>query len=636
MGLAMIPSPRGQRRVALLVGAILAPALTLAVLSWRSLRQEREERRAELVRLASSAASAALHGLEREIAELAERTWRSAGNTVENVAGTAAGGGGIFCVRNAEGRMIYPRPLETDSPSLEERIRRENPDLLHSLSGALQTEFARADPGEASVQYRKLEDQVETASTHVALLHARARAASRSGRKEDARALYERLSREPETAGAESGIPYQVLATVRLIELDPGPDRLEAFHQALARHAIPGHARLFLLGDLPKGLNLGEPIASARALERLEGLVGRGGAPEDEIVRIDERPFLLSYRAFPGGSAGAAIRLESFPSPPAREALLPADAIACEIEKIDPPAVGEVLVRQASPALPTLAVLARLVDPARLEVPRSRLALTGGLVACLVAALLFGTFALLRTVRRELAVAQLKSDFVSGVSHDLKTPLTSIRMFAEMLADGRVTGEEKRRDYQHLIHRESLRLSRLVENVLDFSRIEEGRKTFAFSEHHLKDVVASAVETFRALSDGQSVRIRTDLSGDPLVARLDRDAVLGAILNLLDNALKYGGEAKEIEVALVRTGSHGEISVRDQGPGIPEAERERLFEKFYRGSRAVAGPAGGAGLGLTLVRHVMEAHHGSVRAESEPGKGSRFVLSLPLCPESSS
>jgi len=239
---------------------------------------------------------------------------------------------------------------------------------------------------------------------------------------------------------------------------------------------------------------------------------------------------------------------------------------------------------------------------------------------------------MLRTVRSEWRLAKQKSDFVSGVSHDLRTPLTSIRMFAEMLESGRETDESQRREYHRLIHRESVRLSRLVENVLDFSRIEEGRKTFTFQNTSLKDVIASAAETFRFCVEGLDLTV--GLPEDPLPARVDPDAIVAAILNLLDNAVKYGGG--KIDLSLVRRGELAVISVEDSGPGIPAEERGRIFEKFFRGSSAVAGPAGGAGLGLALVRFTVQAHGGSVSVESEAGKGSRFLFTVPLCPASSS
>lgn len=619
---------RRPKRLFLLASAIVAPAVVLAVLSWRSFGQERQERRGEVLRLASLRARAVTRELEDELQKIVDEAWRPVGSTIEEVA-AAGGRGSIAAARTSGGNWIYPHTLDSDLPSLEHRLRRENPDLLPAFSAAVALEFGADGGGTAAERYGRLESEVESSGTRGALIHARARAAWRAGRQDEARGLYQRLDREYGDSLSESGLPYRVVAQSRLLQMEPTPERVAAFQRTLGAAGIPGHARVLLLREAAAG----PAMADARALAKLEELILVEEPPAATLTRIDDRAYLLSVRALAGGRAGVAAPLEGFP----RTALDERDGIACEAEGVGRSRrAGEVLLRQSSEVFPSLTVAARLVDPTRFDVPRHRWLLTGGILACLFAALGFGIVALLRTVREELALAQLKSDFVSGVSHQLKTPLTSIRMFAEMLEGGRVPAEEKRQEYFRLIHRETLRLSRLVENVLDFARIEEGRKTLSFAERPLRDVVAAAVETFRAQVDGQGVELRADLSEEPLTARVDADALQGAVLNLLDNALKYGGETRRIELVLARRGARAEVSVRDNGPGIPAGDRGRLFEKFFRGASAVSGPAGGAGLGLALVKHAAEAHGGSVSVESEIGKGSRFILSLPLCPVSSS
>ncbi len=615
-----------DRRTFLWAGVILAPALVLAFLSWRSLREEREARRAEILRRASASVELAVRELESELRAIRDRVWREAR------AGSAA---------TEQGRLVRPRPLPPDAPSLEERVRREDPALLPALVAAVNLEFGEGRPEEATAHYARLEALAESPSIRATLLHARARSTLQGARPDEARALYERLAGDHAAVVGESGIPYGVVAAARLVVLNPGPEPVRRLVQAMAASELPGHVRAFLLGDLVRTARpveelLRREVVAARALEGLEDRLLRSGPLRDEVVQIEGRPFLLTYRSFPDAAAGEAVPLQDLPGPAARELLRASEGVAYAIEGMDAPAQGEILIRRTSREFPPLAVAAVLVDPRRLQVPPGRLVMAGGLVACLVAALAFGVAAMLRTVRRELAVAQMKSDFVSGVSHEFKTPLTSIRMFAEMLETGRAATEEKRREYHRLIHRESLRLSRLVENVLDFARIEEKRKTYALAQKPLREVVAAAAETFRALADGQAVQFRVRLEEELLAARVDADALTGAILNLLDNALKYGGEPAVIELALERRGGRAEISVRDNGPGVAPEERERIFEKFVRGSAAARGPAGGAGLGLAIVKHTMEAHGGSVSVEVGPGGGGRFVLTLPLCPGFSS
>lgn len=595
-----------RRRILVLAAAVVAPALVLAALSWRSLRQERDERRGEIATLADASARSLVRDLDLELKEVRGRGFTPA-------------------VRASE--VLAPAGL-----SLEERVRRESPELLGPLADAEDLELAPGRASEASDRYARLAGQVESPATRAGLLHARARAALRGGRADAARPVLEELARESGLVSGESGIPYGLLARARLAALEPSPEKVEAFVRTLEASGLPGHARALLLRDLMEHARLPrEPLrralAEARGLEAVEEALSHGDAPRDDFRVFEGLPYVLAF----ADGGGAALALGEFPrTPPPRLA-----GVAFEIEGIPPTPAGEVLARRTSAAHPSLAVAARLSDPSRLEPAPARVALTAGLVACLLAALLLGIGGMLRTVRQELAVAQLKSDIVSGVSHELKTPLTSIRMFAEMLEGGRVADEGKKREYHRLIHRESVRLSRLVENVLDFARIEEGRKTFTFQERPLNDAVRSAADAFRAQVDGQDLRLRAEIPAEPIVARIDADALVGAVLNLLDNAAKYGGSPREVELRLARRGDRAEVSVGDNGPGIAPGERGRIFDRFYRGAAARSGPAGGAGLGLTIVRHAIEAHGGSVSVESEVGKGSRFILTLP-CRESPS
>ena len=238
-----------------------------------------------------------------------------------------------------------------------------------------------------------------------------------------------------------------------------------------------------------------------------------------------------------------------------------------------------------------------------------------------------------RLVRRETEVARLKSDFVANVSHDLKTPLSVIRMFGETLEMGRVTDEEKRREYYRVITRESERLSRLIDNVLDFSRIEGGRQTYDIVPAAVEPLVRETLEAFAYPLTQASFKVDVAVAPDLPDVPMDRDAVGQALANLVDNAIKYCGERKTLRVsATVRDGRLA-LAVEDEGIGIPAAEHARIFDKFYRVGRSETSGSRGSGVGLALVRHVAEAHAGSVGVESRPGGGSRFTLSLPLGPE---
>jgi signal transduction histidine kinase len=250
-----------------------------------------------------------------------------------------------------------------------------------------------------------------------------------------------------------------------------------------------------------------------------------------------------------------------------------------------------------------------------------------GLLLVVIAAGLVATF---RLVRRESEAAQLKADFVANVSHDLKTPLSLIRVFGETLEMGRVADEAMRQEYYRVITRESERLSRLIENVLDFSRIESGRRTYDFAPVSVEPLVRDTVESFDYVLAQQGFKVTVQVEPGLPDVPLDAEAVSQALANLIDNAIKYSEARKVLTVAATREAAGLALSVQDEGIGIPREEQARIFEKFYRVGRSETQGRRGTGVGLALVRHVADAHGGRVRVESQPGQGSRFTLWLPL------
>jgi signal transduction histidine kinase len=241
-----------------------------------------------------------------------------------------------------------------------------------------------------------------------------------------------------------------------------------------------------------------------------------------------------------------------------------------------------------------------------------------------------GIVATYRLVRRETEMARLKADFVANVSHDLKTPLSLIRMFGETLEMGRLTDETKRQEYYRVITRESERLSRLIDNVLDFSRIEGGRRRYAIIPTAAEPLIRDTLEAFTYVLTQQGFRVEVTVAPDLPLVPMDADAVSQALANLVDNAIKYSGERKALWIDARIEGSGLSISVADEGIGIPREEQGKIFEKFYRIGRSETQGRRGSGVGLALVRHVAEAHGGRVTVESRPGEGSRFTLWLPL------
>ena len=227
-------------------------------------------------------------------------------------------------------------------------------------------------------------------------------------------------------------------------------------------------------------------------------------------------------------------------------------------------------------------------------------------------------------------MARLKSDFVANVSHDLKTPLSLIRMFAETLELGRVTDEATRREYYGVITRESERLTRLIDNVLDFSRIEGGRQRYDICPSVVEPLIQEVLEAFRHPLVEQGFKVDVAIEPDLPEVPLDPAAIKQALANLVDNAIKYSGARRRLSVSARRAGAEVRIEVADEGIGIPPSEVQRIFEKFYRVGRSETQGRRGSGVGLALVKHIVEAHRGRVSVDSRHDSGSRFVLHLPL------
>jgi signal transduction histidine kinase len=235
-----------------------------------------------------------------------------------------------------------------------------------------------------------------------------------------------------------------------------------------------------------------------------------------------------------------------------------------------------------------------------------------------------------RNVSKEVALAHLKSDFVSNVSHELRTPLALIRLYAETLELGRITTQEKKDEYYCIIRKESERLTALISNILDFSRIEAGRKEYDFRETDIAELVRTTLDSYRYQIEQQGFAFEESIDSSIPVVRVDREAIARALVNLVNNALKYSAEEKFLGVKLYRANDSLKLEVVDRGIGITRREQSKIFEKFYRTGDALVHNTKGSGLGLSLVRHITRAHGGEVAVESAPGKGSKFILTFPL------
>ena len=293
--------------------------------------------------------------------------------------------------------------------------------------------------------------------------------------------------------------------------------------------------------------------------------------------------------------------------------------------------------------LPGLQIRVHLSRPDVLfSLQRQRERLFGGLIVLSLLTAVVGWFAAYRAFRRQMLLSEMKSNFVSSVSHELRAPIASVRLMAENLERGKISGAEKQSEYFRFIVQECRRLSALIENVLDFSRIEQGRKQYEFEPTDLVALTETTVKLMEPYAAERGVRLETSLAAPKsddggniqhstpnIEMNVDGRAMQQALVNLIDNAVKHSPKGEAVTVGIKNENSMVELSVADRGPGIPAAEREKIFERFYRLGSELRRETQGVGIGLSVVKHIVEAHAGRVVVESEVGQGSRFTIELP-------
>ena len=246
--------------------------------------------------------------------------------------------------------------------------------------------------------------------------------------------------------------------------------------------------------------------------------------------------------------------------------------------------------------------------------------------------LLAGLWLVYRNIKKQIQLAQIKEDFVSNVSHEIRTPLALISMFAETLEMDRAAGEAKKKEYYSIIRHEANRLATIVNKILSFSKMEAGKVNYELEPTDLSGLVKDVLRTYDYHLKSQGINCKfTDQLNIPVV-QADPNAVSEAIINLLDNAIKYSNGSKEIEVNMGTATNEVSIEVRDYGLGISAEDQKYIFDKFYRVPTGAVHNTKGTGLGLTLVRSIMEAHGGSVKIQSNSGQGSSFKLAFPIVP----
>ena len=264
------------------------------------------------------------------------------------------------------------------------------------------------------------------------------------------------------------------------------------------------------------------------------------------------------------------------------------------------------------------------------DLVRERMRLSIWLIVIMDLVLILAAYFVYRSVRQQMKLAQLKSDFVSNVSHEIRTPLAIINMYSETLEMGRIKDEEKKKEYYQIINTETNRLSGIVNKILNFSKIESGQREYKFVETRLDELIGQILENYQHHFSTKKIRCTFHSVNEPHIITIDPDAVTDAVINLIDNAIKYGGEKKQIDIATGQDGGMIFIEVKDYGLVIEEKYHKLIFDKFYRVTKGnLAHEAKGSGIGLSIVKHIMTAHNGTVTLKSTPGEGSRFRLNFP-------
>jgi signal transduction histidine kinase len=536
----------------------------------------------------------------------------------------------VICF-DASNHVAYPGPapaLQSDAPSAP-WTEAESLEPSH--------------PAEAAAAFARLAGQATNADLAGRALQAQARCLLKAGKTNDAifvltSPLEEGRYRQATDEQGRLLVPSAEMMALELTK-DLAPDRarvqLERLKRCLLDYddpALSAPQRRFLMRELQR-LFPDPAVAQMLAAEDLAARWLEAG-PERPADLAFHPAVLAGVWQF-ASSRGRVVELHQVDALRARlRAAVPSQLLPPELDLVFlPPGMGIeplFLWQLAGSTLPGWMVAFSFNGPGSFDAMAEQLVTSYVWIGILVFATVIVLAALaLRLVRRQVALTQLRNDLVANVTHELKTPLSSMRLLVDTLLNSQPLQEHTTREYLQLIAQENLRLSRLIDNFLTFSRMERNKYAFGFKEVPAADIVAGAITAVRERFNAPGCEFKIEVAPHLPSVLADPDAMITALVNLLDNAYKYSGEQKQIMLSASAANGSVAFAVKDNGIGLSQRDTRRIFKRFFQVDQRLSRSGGGCGLGLSIVKFIVTAHHGRVRVESQPGRGSTFTISLP-------
>jgi signal transduction histidine kinase len=641
-----------RRQILLFLLAIILPCVVLVVLGLRMLAQDRELAEKRLADERRDITAQLRQELSARLERLALET-TAAAQTDQPASRRDYVPPVVLVAATSDGRLALP--WERDPRPARFRRLLDEGEFGRLVARGERAEIGSRQAGEAVRFYTQaLTGARDPAQADYARL-LRGRALLTAGRRAEALRDYDRVLGSSIDVVDEHGVPLALYAATKVLEAgNRGAVVIERIRETLDDPRWLSPSALYLLRALGTDLRAPADPTGATIVGELAEAIGARLARTEQAIALqrdfprlglgvdDSRMHNAEARWVAYGSPAWLVGQPTSPGSD-RDIVVAAqaDTVFSAVARAVPEASGkganlavasgdEAAGELLGAAFPGLVV--RFDSPAGTNQPGGDLRPWFYLVTLILvlSVALFGAYFVSRDVRRELRLAEMRSRFVSAVSHELKTPLTAIRMFAETLQLGRSPNPETQTEYLETIVNESERLTRLLNNVLDFSKIERGKKEYRRTPTDLAEIVTASARAMQYPLEQQRFTLNVDVQGGLPPVSVDRDAIEQAILNLLANAMKYSGSSRVIDLRLTRADGQAVIEVADRGVGIAPDEQGKIFQQFYRVPTKDNDGIPGTGLGLTLVRHIAEGHQGSVTVRSVPGQGSTFAIHLPL------